>query len=163
MLKGRAEMEKRFNAQSVAYEAEIIQITVGYSNYKEALLEEIFNELTRNSIEYDNVTLDGENSMISFSISKDVFTTALRVLEASKKSLGFSFADFEVGLAKITILGTNAILKSIVPHEIIDCLEKEDISVKTASTSENKVSVVVVQEDMIRAANALYDEFKLNV
>lgn len=44
---------------------------------------------------------------------------------------------------------------------MFDRLRKEHIAVKMVSTSEIKVSVVVPQEAMVQAANALHDEFHL--
>ena len=44
---------------------------------------------------------------------------------------------------------------------MFDRLRKEHIPVKMVSTSEIKVSVVVPQDDMVKAANALHDEFNL--
>lgn len=157
-------MEKEFTVYRVGYESDIIQITIGYKNYKEALLTATFNELAIHNINVDSVVktnISSDNSKISFSIAKDEFAKALRVLEASKRSLGFSFADFEVGLAKVTILGADMQSNQNVTYSIFERLKKEDISIKTASTLENQVSLVVVQEDMVKAANALYDEFKL--
>ncbi|WP_332649782.1 ACT domain-containing protein [Lysinibacillus sp. 54212] len=159
-------MKRESSVQSVQYESDIIQITVGYNNFKEALVEEIFNELTRQGIDVDSgveKNIDGENSKISFSIAKEAFPEALRVLEATKASLGFSFADFEVGLAKITILGTETISMPDVTSSIFTRLEKEEILVKTASGSDDQISVVVAQEDMMKAANALYDELNISV
>ncbi len=48
-----------------------------------------------------------------------------------------------------------------VAARMFDRLRNENIPVKMVSTSEIKVSVVVPQDDMVRAANALHDEFNL--
>lgn len=48
-----------------------------------------------------------------------------------------------------------------VAARMFDRLRKENILVKMVSTSEIKVSVVVPQDDMVKAANALHDEFNL--
>ena len=105
--------------------------------------------------------IDGVKPSVSFSIAKDEFADALRVLEDSKLSLGFSFADFEVGLSKVSIIGSGMASNPGVAARMFDRLRREDIAVKMVSTSEIKVSVVVPQDDMIRAANALHEEFNL--
>lgn len=48
-----------------------------------------------------------------------------------------------------------------VAAQMFDRLRTENIPVKMVSTSEIKVSVVVPQQHMIEAANALHDEFDL--
>lgn len=105
--------------------------------------------------------IDGLKPSVSFSILKEEFAEALNVLENSKLSLGFSFADFEVGLAKVSIIGSGMASNPGVAARMFDCLRREGIPVKMVSTSEIKVSVVVPQDDMIHAANALHAEFNL--
>lgn len=105
--------------------------------------------------------IDNVKPTFSFTIAKDEFAESLRVLESSKLSLGFSFADFEVGLAKVSIVGSGMASNPGVAARMFARLGKEHIPVKMVSTSEIKVSVVVPQEEMVRAANVLHDEFQL--
>ena len=49
-----------------------------------------------------------------------------------------------------------------VAAAMFDRLYREGIGVKMVSTSEIKVSVVVAHEDMLKAANALHEEFELS-
>ena len=165
LLKGELEMEKNLIVRGVAYEADIIRLTVGYDSYETASLAEIFTVLAENGINVDIIVqavIDGVKPTISFSIEKDQFAECLRVLETSKLSLGFSFADFEVGLAKVSIVGSGMASNPGVAARMFTRLNREGIEVKMVSTSEIKVSVVVPQEDMIKVANALHDEFQLN-
>lgn len=75
--------------------------------------------------------------------------------------LGFAFADFEIGLAKVSIIGSAMASNPGVAARMFDRLRKEKITVKMVSTSEIKVSVVVPQDDMVRAAQALHEEYQL--
>ncbi len=164
LLKEEREMEKNLIVRGVAYEADIIRLTVGYDRYEDVSLSEIFTVLAENGINVDIIVqsiIDGVKPTISFSIEKDQFAQCLRVLETSKLSLGFSFADFEVGLAKVSIVGSGMASNPGVAARMFTRLNKEAIEVKMVSTSEIKVSVVVPQDDMVKAANALHDEFQL--
>lgn len=164
LLKEEAEMEKNIIVRGVAFEADIIRLTVGYDSYEEASLADIFTTLAEHRINVDIIVqavIDEVRPTISFSIAKEEFADAIRVLETSKVSLGFSFADFEVGLAKVSIVGSGMVSNPGVAARMFDRLRRERIQVKMVSTSEIKVSVVVPQDDMIRAANALHDEFNL--
>lgn len=164
LLKEEVEMEKNLIVRGVAFEADIIRLTVGYDSYSEASLADIFTTLANNRINVDIIVqaiLDEIRPTVSFSIAKEDFADALRVLEDSKVSLGFSFADFEIGLAKVSIVGSGMVSNPGVAARMFDRLRREGIPVKMVSTSEIKVSVVVPQDDMIRAANALHDEFNL--
>lgn len=164
LLKEEVEMEKNLLVRGVAFEADIIRLTVGYDAYSDASLADMFTTLAKNHINVDIIVqaiIDGVKPSVSFSIEKDEFADALRVLEDSKLSLGFSFADFEIGLSKVSIIGSGMASNPGVAARMFDRLRREGISVKMVSTSEIKVSVVVPQEDMIRAANALHEEFNL--
>lgn len=164
LLKEEVEMEKNLIVRGVAFESDIIRLTVGYDAYSDASLADIFAVLAENRINVDIIVqaiIDGLKPSVSFSILKEEFAEALNVLENSKLSLGFSFADFEVGLAKVSIIGSGMASNPGVAARMFDCLRREGIPVKMVSTSEIKVSVVVPQDDMIHAANALHAEFNL--
>jgi aspartate kinase len=164
LVKGDVEMEKNLVVRGVAYEADVIRLTIGYDAYEAASLAEVFSILAEHGINVDIIVqaiIDGVKPTISFTIAKEEFGEALRVLESSKLSLGFSFADFEIGLAKVSIVGSGMVSNPGVAARMFARLGKEHIPVKMVSTSEIKISVVVPQDDMIKAANALHDEFKL--
>ncbi|MGE7688122.1 aspartate kinase [Lysinibacillus sp. NPDC097214] len=164
LLKEEVEMEKNLVVRGVAYESDVIRLTVGYDAYSNASLADMFTILAENRINVDIIVqaiIDGLKPTVSFTILKEEFADALRVLEDSKLSLGFSFADFEIGLAKVSIIGSGMASNPGVAARMFDRLRREGIPVKMVSTSEIKVSVVVPQDEMIRAANALHDEFNL--
>ncbi|RHW33417.1 aspartate kinase [Lysinibacillus yapensis] len=164
LIKGEVDMEKNLIVRGIAYEADIIRLTVGYDSYEQSSLSAIFTKLSENGINVDIIVqavIDGVKPTVSFSIAKEDFAESIKVLEKSKPELGFSFADFEVGLAKVSIVGAGMVSNPGVAARMFDRLRKENIQVKMVSTSEIKVSVVVPQEDMMRAANSLHDEFNL--
>ncbi|HWK24826.1 MAG TPA: aspartate kinase [Ureibacillus sp.] len=164
LIKGEIDMEKNLIVRGVAYEADIIRLTVGYDSYEQSSLASIFTTLAEYKIDVDIIVqavIDGVKPTVSFSIAKEDFAEALKVLEKNKPELGFSFADFEVGLAKVSIVGAGMVSNPGVAARMFDRLRKENILVKMVSTSEIKVSVVVPQDEMVRAANVLHDEFNL--
>lgn len=166
LLKEEVEMEKDLIVSGVAYEKDIVRLTVGCNNGDHRFLAPIFSALSNNGINVDIIVqsiINGLTPSVSFTIAKDEFAECLRVLETSKASLGFSFADFEVGLAKVSIIGSGMASNPGVAARMFSRLSEEHIDVKMVSTSEIKVSVVVSQDDMVRAANALHDEFHLVV
>lgn len=163
-IKGEVEMEKNRVVRGVAYEADIIRLTVGFDSYENSSLANIFMTLAKYNIDVDIIVqavIDGVKPTVSFSIAKEDFAEAIKVLEQNKTQLGFSFADFEVGLAKVSIVGSGMVSNPGVAAQMFDRLRKENILVKMVSTSEIKVSVVVPQDEMVRAANVLHDEFQL--
>ncbi|MEG0438486.1 ACT domain-containing protein [Solibacillus cecembensis] len=157
-------MGNNLTVREVFYEADVIRLTIGYDFYETASLSEVFSILAENNINVDMIVqsvMDGVKPTVSFTITKEKFAESLRILESSKVALGFRFADFEVGLAKISITGSGMIFGPGVAARIFARLGKGHIPVKMVSASEVKVSVIVPQDEMMQAANMLHDEFAL--
>lgn len=156
------DVENNLFVRGVTYEADIVRLTIGYDFYETASIAEVFSVLAGQNINVDMIVqsvTEGIKPTVSFTIEKEKFAQSLRILEASKIALGFRFADFEVGLAKISIVGSGMISSPGVAARIFTRLGRAHIPVKMVSASEVKVSVVVPQAAMMQAANVLHDEF----
>jgi aspartate kinase len=157
-------MEKNLIVRGVAFEPEIVRLTIGYEIPFNGSLAKIFTTLAKNQINVDIIVqsiMEGTQPSVSFSIKNDDFAECIQVLETNKKSLGYQSSNFEVGLAKVSIVGSGMVSNPGVAAQMFDSLRIEGIPVKMVSTSEIKVSVVVPEEDMIRATSSLHDEFGL--
>lgn len=166
ILKEEVDVENNLVVRGVAFESDIVRLTIEYDIPFNGSLASIFTTLAANHINVDIIVqsiVDGVKPAVSFSIKKESLAEAITVLETHKQELGFTFADFEVGLAKVSIVGSGMVSNPGVAAQMFDRLRKENIPVKMVSTSEIKVSVVVPQQNMIEAANALHDEFDLSL
>jgi len=166
VLKEEVDVENNLVVRGVAFESDIVRLTIEYDVPFNGSLASIFTTLAENHINVDIIVqsiVDGVRPAVSFSIKKESLAEAITVLETHKKALGFTFADFEVGLAKVSIVGSGMVSNPGVAAQMFDRLRQENIPVKMVSTSEIKVSVVIPQADMIPAANALHDEFDLAI
>ena len=166
ILKEEVDVENNLVVRGVAFESDIVRLTIEYEVPFNGSLASIFTTLANNHIDVDIIVqsiVDGVKPAVSFSIKKEALAEAIAVLETHKETLGFTFADFEVGLAKVSIVGSGMVSNPGVAAQMFDRLRIENIPVKMVSTSEIKVSVVVPQNNMIQAANALHDEFELGL
>lgn len=164
ILKEEVDVENNLVVRGVAFESDIVRLTIEYEVPFNGSLASIFTTLATNHINVDIIVqsiVDGVKPAVSFSIKKESLAEAITVLETHKQALGFTFADFEVGLSKVSIVGSGMVSNPGVAAQMFDRLRTENIPVKMVSTSEIKVSVVVPQQHMIEAANALHDEFDL--
>lgn len=164
ILKEEVDVENNLVVRGVAFESDIVRLTIEYDVPFNGSLASIFTTLAANHINVDIIVqsiVEGVRPAVSFSIKKESLSEAITVLETHKQALGFTFADFEVGLSKVSIVGSGMVSNPGVAAQMFDRLRKENIPVKMVSTSEIKVSVVVPQQNMIEAANALHDEFEL--
>ena len=158
ILKEEVDVENNLVVRGVAFESDIVRLTIEYEVPFNGSLASIFTTLAENHINVDIIVqsiVDGVKPAVSFSIKKESLAEAITVLETNKQALGFTFADFEVGLSKVSIVGSGMVSNPGVAAQMFDRLRKENIPVKMVSTSEIKVSVVVPQQNMIRSSKCL--------
>ncbi|RKO63510.1 aspartate kinase [Caldibacillus debilis] len=158
-------MEKNLIVRGVAFEKNITRITVhGLPDVMENL-SAIFTGLARENVDVDiiiqNVSGETENQ-VSFSVKDDQLNDALAVLEKLRGELGFKNVEWESGLAKVSIVGSGMVSNPGVAAKMFSTLAENGIFIKMISTSEIKISVVVDEEQMIRAAETLHQAFGLD-
>lgn len=129
-------------------------------------LANIFTTLAKHQINVDIIVqsvIPNTAPTVSFSVKKEQLKEALQVLADHQEVLGYDHIDHELDLAKVSIVGSGMASNPGVAAEMFDCLFRSGIPVKMVSTSEIKVSVVVPEEEMFLAANALHDQFEFGV
>lgn len=166
ILKEEVQMEKDLVVRGVAFEGEIVRLTVYFGETYNSALANIFTTLAKHHINVDIIVqsvIPNAAPTVSFSVKKEQLNEALQVLADHKEVLGYDHIDHELDLAKVSIVGSGMASNPGVAAEMFDCLFRSGIPVKMVSTSEIKVSVVVPEEEMFLAANALHDQFELGV
>lgn len=164
VIKEEVEMENNLIVRGVAFEEDIVRITVIYDNPYNGSLANVFTALAKHHINVDIIVqtiMDGEQPSVSFSIKNVDFAEAINVLEREKELLGYRRADFEVGLAKVSIVGSGMVSNPGVAAEMFDALRLASIPIKMVSTSEIKVSVVIPSMNMEEAVTVLHEKFAL--
>ncbi|MEL3974725.1 aspartate kinase [Rossellomorea oryzaecorticis] len=164
-IEEEASMEQNLVVRGVAFEDEIVRVTVfGLGNALTGL-SSVFTTLAKNHLNVDIIIqsqTDRNTTNLSFSIKEHDLDEALAVLEKNQRELGFTHIEHERDLAKVSIVGSGMISNPGVAAEMFEVLAQNDIVVKMVSTSEIKVSAVVDQENMQKAAGVLHTAFKLD-
>ncbi|MGO1058908.1 aspartate kinase [Planococcus sp. FY231025] len=158
-------VEKNLIVRGVAFEPGIARVTVIYKEAFNGSLANIFTKLAENHIDVDIIVqsiTDEFPPSVSFSIKEDSLAETRRVLNDNQESIGFVSANYEVGLSKVSIVGSGMVSNPGVAAQMFDILRKEGIPVKMVSTSEIKVSVVVPETEMKKSANALHNAYGLS-
>ena len=164
VIKEEIELENNLIVRGIAFEEEIVRITVMYDVPYNGSLANIFTALADHHINVDIIVqtiMEGEQPSVSFTINNKDFAEAINVLETKKQSLGYRRADFEVGLAKVSIVGSGMVSNPGVAAQMFDSLRKATVPIKMVSTSEIKVSVVIPGMDMEKAVAVLHKEYDL--
>ncbi len=164
IIKEEIEMETNLIVRGVAFEEDIVRITIMYDTPYNGSLANVFTALAEEHVNVDIIVqtiMEGEQPSVSFSIKNEDFAKAMSVLEVNKEHLGYKRADFEVGLAKVSIVGSGMVSNPGVAANMFDALRIAGIPIKMVSTSEIKVSVVIPTTQMNEAVAALHKEFAL--
>ena len=158
-------VEKNLIVRGVAFEPGIARVTVSYKKPFNGSLANIFTKLAEHHIDVDIIVqsiTDDFPPSVSFSIKEESLEETKRVLNEFQEDIRFSAANYEVGLSKVSIVGSGMVSNPGVAAQMFDILRHQGIPVKMVSTSEIKISVVVPETDMQAAANALHDAFGLS-
>lgn len=164
VIKEEVEMESNLIVRGVAFEEDIVRITIMYDTPYNGSLANIFTALAGEQVNVDIIVqtiMEGEQPSVSFSIKNEDFAKTMNVLEVNKAELGYKRADFEVGLAKVSIVGSGMVSNPGVAANMFDALRLASIPIKMVSTSEIKVSVVIPTTHMEAAVAVLHNTFAL--
>ncbi|MEH7252046.1 aspartate kinase [Neobacillus niacini] len=165
VIEEEASMEQNLVVRGVAFEDEITKVSVlGLANSLTSL-STIFTTLAENHLNVDIIvqsTTDAETANLAFSIKTDDLMETLNVLENNKDVLNYEQLDAENKLAKVSIVGSGMISNPGVAAKMFEVLATNEVQIKMVSTSEIKVSVVVEENDMLKAVEVLHQAFGLS-
>ncbi|WP_409251563.1 aspartate kinase [Bacillus sp. SCS-153A] len=165
IIEEEVSMETGLIVRGVAFEEEIIRMTVLGLQNEITSLSSIFTTLAQNHINVDIIIqskTETDSINLSFSIKRNDLEEAIEVLQNNREELGFSSIEHESGLAKVSIVGSGMISNPGVAAQMFEVLAKNEIPIKMVSTSEIKVSAVVDETQMLKAAEVLHTEFNLD-
>ena len=112
VIKEEIDLENNLIVRGIAFERDIVRITVMYDVPYNGSLANIFTALAEHHINVDIIVqtiMEGVQPSVSFSIKKEDFAEVINVLETNRETLGYRQADFEVGLAKVSIVGSGMV------------------------------------------------------
>src|SRR5690606_16782653 len=122
---------------------------------------ELFGIIGANNICVDmiiqNVGESGTND-ISFTVSKDDFDEALKVIEKAAAELQARQVRHDKDIAKISVVGVGMKSHSGVAATMFRALAKNHINIEMISTSEIKISCIIRESDVDRAVQAIHEE-----
>jgi len=96
---------------------------------------------------------------LSFTVDKPDLLKARRVIEGLQSEIGFSEAESDEGLAKLSIVGVGMRSHSGVAAKMFDVLAHEGVNIGMISTSEIKISVVIELAKGEHALRTLHKAF----
>ncbi|HZG70024.1 MAG TPA: aspartate kinase [Chondromyces sp.] len=165
IIEEEASMEQGLVVRGVAFEKEVARVSLFGLWDEVKSLASVFSVLAKNNINVDIIIQNWttEQYDLSFSLHEEDLENTLKVLYENQADLGFIETGYETGLAKVSIVGSGMISNPGVAAQMFEVLASNNVTVKMVSTSEIKVSAVVNQSQMEKAAQVLHDAFGLGV
>lgn len=164
MIEEEMTMENTKVVRGIAFEDKITRITIHWDKKENMRVSKVFTTLAEHNIDVD-IIIQGITGLghgnLSFTIKTKALLETLAVLEEHQETLQYAKLESEQNLAKVSIVGSGMVSNPGVAAHMFEALTDNDIAIKMISTSEIKVSTVVDEKKMIRAAQVLHDTFEL--
>ena len=125
----------------------------------------LFHALAKYNINVDMILQSaGKDSKkdISFTVAEDEADEAVAILQKSFPKNNYDKIDVEKKVAKLSIVGAGMVSNPGVAATMFEALYDCDVNIKMISTSEIRVTVLIEEECVERAINAVHEKFLLS-
>ena len=149
----------------VAYSKNDAKITLIGVPDKPGVAADIFEPLDKNQINVDmviqNVSSDGRTTDLTFTVKRNDFNKTLNTINSNKK-IKFKNLRHNDKVSKISIVGAGMITTPGVTFKTFRALADANINILAISTSEIKLSVIISEDDTLKAVKKLHTTFNLD-
>ena len=108
-----------------------------------------------------NISADGKTTDLTFTIKRDDLNKALDILK-NNKNIRFKELSNNDKVSKISIVGAGMVTTPGITYKMFRALAEEKINILAISTSEIKLSVIINDNDTIKAVKKLHTIFDLD-
>ena len=149
----------------VAYSKDDAKITLLGVDDKPGVAADIFEPLWESQINVDmviqNISADGKKTDLTFTVKRDDLSKVLEMLQNNKK-IKFQELSNNDKVSKISIVGAGMVATPGVTYKMFRALANSDINILAISTSEIKISVIINENDTLKAIKKLHTIFDLD-
>ena len=149
----------------VAYSKDDAKITLVGVDDKPGIAADIFEPLNKEQINVDmviqNVSSDLKTTDITFTIKREDLLKTKEILEKNKK-VKYKSISSNKKVSKVSIVGAGMVSTPGVTYKMFKGLADDKINILAISTSEIKLSVIIDEENTLKAVKKLHTIFKLN-
>jgi aspartate kinase len=149
----------------VAYSKDDAKITVIGVEDRPGVAANIFEPLSKAQINVDmviqNISPDQKTTDITFTVKRNEVTKTKKILKDNSKIEYKEIIDKDK-VAKISIVGAGMVSTPGVTYKMFRALSDEGINILAISTSEIKLSVIIDEENTLKAVKKLHTIFDLD-
>jgi len=149
----------------VAYSKDDAKITLVGVQDKPGVAANIFEPLSKNQVNVDmviqNISSDEMTTDITFTIKRDDLSKTLDIIKKNK-NVQYKSVSQNDKVSKISIVGAGMVSTPGVTFKMFRALANEKINILAISTSEIKLSVIINENDTLKAVKKLHTIFDLD-
>ena len=149
----------------VAYSKDDAKITLMGVQDKPGVAANIFAPLSKNQINVDmviqNISSDEKITDITFTIKRDDLLKTIEILK-NNKDIKYESMSHNNKVSKISIVGAGMVSTPGITYKMFRSLAEEKINILAISTSEIKLSVIINENDTLKAIKKLHTAFDLD-
>ena len=149
----------------VAYSKDDAKITLIGVEDKPGVAANIFEPLSKNQINVDmviqNISSDHKTTDLTFTIKRDDLLKTIEILKGNK-DIKYQNMSHNDKVSKISIVGAGMVSTPGITYKMFRSLADEKINILAISTSEIKLSVIINEDDTVKATKKLHTIFDLD-
>jgi len=149
----------------VAYSKDDAKVTLIGVQDKPGVAANIFEPLSKNQVNVDmviqNISSDEKTTDITFTIKRDDLLKTIDILK-NNKSIRYSNINHDDKVSKVSIVGAGMVSTPGITYRMFRGLADEKINIIAISTSEIKLSVIINENDTLKAVKKLHTIFDLD-
>ncbi len=149
----------------VAYSKDDAKITLIGVEDKPGVAANIFEPLDKEQINVDmviqNISSDQKTTDLTFTIKRDDLTTALKIIKKNNQ-IKYKTMSHDDKVSKVSIVGAGMVSTPGVTFRMFRGLAEENINILAISTSEIKLSVIINENNTLKAIKKLHTIFDLD-
>ena len=149
----------------VAYSKDDAKVTIIGVQDRPGVAANIFEPLGENQVNVDmviqNISSDQKTTDITFTIKRDDLFKTIDILKKNK-NIKYDSMIHDNKVSKISIVGAGMVSTPGVTYRMFRGLADEHINILAISTSEIKLSVIIKEEDTLKAVKKLHTIFELD-
>ncbi len=149
----------------VAYSKDDAKITLIGVEDKPGVAADIFEPLNKSQINVDmviqNISSDGKKTDLTFTVKRNDFSKTLEEIKKNKR-IKYKELSSNKKVSKISIVGAGMVTTPGVTYKMFRALADNNVNILAISTSEIKISVIIDENDTIKAVKKLHTIFDLD-
>ncbi|MEA1048808.1 aspartate kinase [Lamprobacter modestohalophilus] len=150
----------------IAFAKDEAKLTVLGVPDQPGIAHKILGPISAANVEVDmivqNVGSDGATTDFTFTVNRNDYETALRVLKETAEQLSAREVTGDQKIVKLSLVGVGMRSHAGIASRMFEALALEGINIRMISTSEIKISVVIDEKYLELGVRALHDAFGLD-